>query len=122
MNRQPNIWKDFLGKVNKKQIFIFLLVGILLLVISLPTKTKQTSEEIFESYTELELRLKAILEKTEGVGNVNVMITSKGKDEVEGVAVVADGADNAIVVRKVTEIVQALFSVDSHKIKVIKGK
>ncbi len=121
MKKQPSIWKDFLGKTNKKQVVVFLLVGILLLVVSIPTKTKSTSIRQDESHTELELRLQAILEKTEGVGNVDVMITSKNRDEVEGVAIVADGADNAVVVRTVTEIVQALFSVDSHKIKVIKG-
>ena len=29
---------------------------------------------------------------------------------------------NSVVVRNITEVVQALFDVDSHKIKVIKGK
>ena len=39
---------------------------------------------------------------------------------MEGVVVVSEGADNAVVVRNITEIVKALFPVDSHKIKVIK--
>lgn len=41
--------------------------------------------------------------------------------EVEGVLVIAEGGDNAIVVRNITEAIQALFDIDTHKIKVIKG-
>ena len=31
-----------------------------------------------------------------------------------------DGGDNAIVIENITEAVQALFGVDTHKIKVMK--
>lgn len=41
--------------------------------------------------------------------------------DVEGVIVVAQGADNAVVVKELTEAVQALFSVDTHKIRIMKG-
>ena len=34
--------------------------------------------------------------------------------------VIADGGDNAIVIENITEAVQALFGVDTHKIKVMK--
>lgn len=40
--------------------------------------------------------------------------------EVEGVLVVAEGAGSGTVNRTVTEIVQALFHVDAHKVKVVK--
>lgn len=40
--------------------------------------------------------------------------------EVEGVVVVADGGDNAVVVKNITEAVQALFGVEAHKIKIMK--
>lgn len=40
--------------------------------------------------------------------------------KVEGVVVIADGGDNAVVVQKITEAVQALFGVDTHKIRVMK--
>lgn len=39
---------------------------------------------------------------------------------IEGVLVIADGGDNAIVIENITEAVQALFGVDTHKIKVMK--
>lgn len=40
--------------------------------------------------------------------------------EVEGVIVIADGGDDAVVVRNITEAVQALFGVEAHKIKIMK--
>lgn len=40
--------------------------------------------------------------------------------EVEGVVVVAQGAGNGDVNKSITEIVQALFNVEAHKVKVVK--
>lgn len=40
--------------------------------------------------------------------------------EVEGVLVVAEGAGSGTVNRTVTEIVQALFHVDAHRVRVVK--
>ena len=40
--------------------------------------------------------------------------------EVEGVIVIAEGGDNAVVARNITEAVQALFGVEAHKIKIMK--
>lgn len=40
--------------------------------------------------------------------------------DIKGVMVVAEGGDNAVVIENITEAVQALFGVDTHKIKVMK--
>lgn len=40
--------------------------------------------------------------------------------EIEGVVVIADGGDDAVVIRSITEAVQALFGVEAHKIKIMK--
>lgn len=40
--------------------------------------------------------------------------------EVEGVLVIADGGDNAVTEKSITEAVQALFGVEAHKIKIMK--
>lgn len=40
--------------------------------------------------------------------------------QVEGVVVLAEGGNNAVVVQNITEAVQALFGVDTHKIKIMK--
>ena len=117
MSEQPNIFKTILQKWNKKQWLLVLLAGILLLVIAIPTGKKKDDAQVC---SDMELRLSQLLEQTEGVGKVHVMISMKKDDEVEGVVVASEGADNPIVVQNITEMVQALFPVDSHKIKVIK--
>lgn len=40
--------------------------------------------------------------------------------KVEGIVVIAEGGENAVVIKNITEAVQALFDVDTHKIKVMK--
>ena len=123
-----NIWKK-LSENKKNQWIILLLVGILLVVISIPTKTntktetgRETSEENEINSTETEQRLENILSQMQGIGKVHVMITYQEESNVEGVVVVAEGAGNGVIVQKITEVVRALFDVDSHKIKVIESK
>ena len=42
--------------------------------------------------------------------------------EVAGVSVVAQGGDNEIVQNNISEVIQALFGIEEHKIKVVKMK
>lgn len=42
--------------------------------------------------------------------------------EVEGVLVVAEGADNSVVKKNISEAVEVLFGIDAHRIKVAKKK
>lgn len=105
-------------KMNKNNLLVVLLAGVLLLVIAIPTESSQSS---ITSGTNVEQRLEGILSQMEGVGNVNVMVTFQEDDAVEGIAVIAEGGDNPVVIQNIIEVVQALFDVESHKIKVIKA-
>ncbi len=171
-----DIWKKFRlkssGKMNKKnQLLILLLVGVLLVIIAIPTgkKEDENAKETRETQNagqsqdymeQMESKLETILKKVEGVGNVEVMITYKSTTErivekdtgsndaakeettvytngtdgeqspyvkmermpqVEGVVVIAEGGGNAVVVKNITDAVSALFDVDTHKIKIMKG-
>lgn len=57
----------------------------------------------------------------EGSSSGEPYITKELTPEVEGVVVIAEGGDNAVTVRNITEAVQALFEIDTHKIKVMKS-
>ena len=123
-----NIWNKLLGN-KKNQWLILLLVGILLVVIAIPTKSdteKDTGFRMTEdedaNATEMEKRLESILSQMQGIGEVHVMITYRQENQVEGVVVVAEGGEQGVIVQKITEVVRALFDVDSHKIKVIDSK
>lgn len=57
-----------------------------------------------------------------GSGDGAPYVKKEISPEVEGVLVIAQGGDNAVVIGNITEAVQALFGVDTHKIKVMKSK
>lgn len=168
MNKQPSWMSKVTGlKIKKEQLLMILFVGLLLVVIAMPTskekkiKTKKSNTPTeYSNYEDAtEKRLATALEKVQGVGAVEVMVTLKTsaerivekdeeKDEntrkentiydstgsgiqtpyvnkeispcVEGVMVIAQGGNNAIVVKNITEAVQALFDIDTHKIKIMK--
>jgi stage III sporulation protein AG len=120
-----NIWNKLLGN-KKNQWLILLLVGILLVVIAIPTKSGTEEKGVVDSKnwstSEMEQRLENILSQMQGIGEVHAMITYKQDNQVEGVVVVAVGGEQGVIVQKITEVVRALFDVDSHKIKVIDSK
>lgn len=112
---------------KKNQWLIVLLAGILLVVIAIPTEKKSQNQVEIKKNTEeshsseMEEKLENILSNMQNVGKVQVMITYKDSGQVEGIVVLAEGAKNAVVVKNITEVVQALFDVDAHKIKVIRS-
>ncbi len=120
-----NIWNKLLEN-KKNQWLILLLVGILLVVIAIPTKSGTEEKSVGDlkewSTSETEQRLENILSQMQGIGEVHAMITYKQDNQVEGVVVVAEGGEQGVIVQKITEVVRALFDVDSHKIKVIDSK
>lgn len=198
-------------KLGKDQFIIFILAGILLLIIALPTSTnsgkkpeksgildsssgkmevtetaageekiesdyKKTETEEYESY--LENKLEQVISMMEGAGKVKVTVTISTSSEkvvekdmptvrnntsendaeggvrnvnevdcreetvyikdsdgssspyvvktiqplIEGVVVVAQGADRPEVSKNITEAIVALFDMEPHKIKVVKMK
>lgn len=182
-----------LRHMRKDQLLIFFLVGVLLLVIALPSGTKEKEkdsgsdeaggEEAVETQAEeqdyaryLERRLEETLSQLDGAGNVRVMVTLQSSAQkiiekdtqgerdaiteedsqggrrtsentshqettvyegmgdksqepyvskeltprVEGVVVLAEGGENALVKRNITEAIQALFGIDTHKIRIMK--
>lgn len=187
MKNQTGQWLVKLKQMKKDQWLIVVLVGILLLVIALPTTQKEDTGQKAENLPvsqseggsreeELEGRLTDVLETVNGVGKVRVMITLKssgekvvekdrsseessttedvqeggsrttaeqsageetvyvkGNDggqtpyiieekepEIAGIVVVAQGGDNSVTAKNITEAVMALFGVEAHKIKVMK--
>ena len=117
-----------LKTLGMDKLLIFLLVGIFLLVICIPTgsgkSADQKNEKLAETAVEtgtLEQRLQDTLEQIQGVGRVQVMITmTADTDAIEGVVVVAQGAGSPQVEQDIIEAAQALFPIAAHKIKVCK--
>lgn len=125
----------FLKEKGNKGL-IYLLVGVLILLLLIPTSFQETKTDVLENTAtdgELEQQLKKVLSAMEGVGDVEVMITTEasentlfgsetGNGKVCGVVVVAEGAGSAVVNAQISEAVKALFSIDVHKISIVKMK
>lgn len=124
---------SFLKEKGNKYL-IFILVGILILVVLLPTSSSMTQEAAMQETIvegDLEGQLKRVLSAMEGVGEVEVMLTTESSEsslfgaendspKVSGVVVVAEGAGEPLVNARISEAVKALFSVDAHKISIVK--
>lgn len=54
--------------------------------------------------------------------NSSPYVIQEKEPEIEGVVVVCRGGDDSVIKREITEAVSALFQIESHKIKVMKGK
>ena len=52
--------------------------------------------------------------------NGSPYVSKEISPKVEGVLVIAEGGDNAVVVKNITESLQALFGIESHKIRIVK--
>ena len=59
---------------------------------------------------------------TNSQGDKIPYVVKENSAVVEGVSVVAEGGDNAMVQNNISDIVQALFGIEAHKIKVVKMK
>ena len=190
--------KISLKQIGLPRLIMLFMAGVLIILLSFPSifgafrpsgkssqdnktqdlqnDTNTTSHAGNTYISEVENKLKAVLKKVSGVGDVEVMITAKGtqeqvplKDssstqeslnevdgeggsrtdnsaqreestvlvtnengnsvpyilqelepEIEGVVVIAEGGDNAVVKMDIMEAVEVLFDVPAHKVKVMK--
>jgi hypothetical protein len=114
-----NEWADKFLKGKNAKYLVLMCVGIMLLIASMPIFGKNSGSGGFDSYTEK--RLKKILCEIEGVGDVDVMITSKN-NVVEGVIIVAGGAEINSVKNNIYNAAVAALGVQPHKIEIFVKK
>ena len=130
-------------RLNKEKLIVLFCAGMLLFVLALPMENKEeiktanllestANDELSESYEEsLELRVRNLLQGVEGVGAVDVMVSVNGErkssmfeeeplQEVLGIIISADGGGSSVVKAEISEAMEALFGLPSHKIKVLK--
>lgn len=169
--------KEIIQNAGPVKILIVILSGVLLLLIScgnlfekkemdmekstLVQKESEPGDNLQDYRNMMEEQVRSILEKVDGVGDVDVMITLRTSKEkvtlkdntideqrreeetvliqdendntspyvirevepqIEGILVVCAGGGRAAVQREIIDGISALFSVESHKIKVMKSK
>jgi len=75
--------------------------------------TRSTNESSYDYET---------IYQTDGEGNKNPYVIKQIEPEIQGITVVAQGGGNAIVQKNISDVLEALFHLDAHKIKVVKMK
>ena len=93
-------------------------VGNVKVMITLASSSEKVVEKDQEMTSEVQEGETAVY--ANGNGEETPYVKQELSPRIEGVLVIADGGDNAIVIENITEAVQALFGVDTHKIKVMK--
>lgn len=130
-------------KLNKEKLIFLFCSGLLLFVLALPGEKTVDSEPLEISTVnkkedteksqeeELEQRVQHILQGVEGVGEADVMVSLSSEKsvsmfeeepvrEVLGIIISADGGGSSVVKAEISEAMEALFGLPSHKIKVLK--
>ena len=112
-----------LKKLGKNDFIIISLLGVMLLVVAIPSNSGKTVASIEKTESGLESdeqKLKSTLEKIEGVGETSVMITRDESGKVMGVLIVTQGAENTKVKQQISQAASALFGIELHKIIIVK--
>lgn len=112
-----------LKKLGRNDFIIIALLGVMLLVVAIPSNPKAVNSVIQTDNSDMseeEVKLKETLEQIEGVGRTTVMITRDGANGTAGVLIVTEGADNTMVKQQISEAVSALFGIEMHKIIIVK--
>ena len=109
----------FISYLREKKS-LWLIVAVLVLGVSLMLFGRTDISHSVLGDTEL--RVKELCERIDGVYDVHVMIVSRDETNVEGIAVVCDGGDNAAIKLKLTEVLSTLFKIPASAVSVVGGK
>lgn len=96
-------------------------VKVMITLSSSSEKIVEKDEETSKDETQSTSSETTVYEETADRGQTPY-VSKELTPAVEGVVVLCEGGDEPVVVQQITEAVEALFSVESHKIKVVKMK
>lgn len=108
-----------LKNIKHIEIIIAVIFAVVILLIYL-SSTNATSTHTSNTSTNLETRLETILSDIEGAGNVSVLINSSD-EKVEGVIVVASGADDVYVKMNILRAVETVLKIPTTQIEILVG-
>ena len=96
-------------------------VKVMITLSSSSEKIVEKDEETSKDETQSTSSETTVYEETADRGQTPY-VSKELTPAVEGVVVLCEGGHEPVVVQQITEAVEALFSVESHKIKVVKMK
>lgn len=113
LKNNPSV-KKVLAIKNLKIMVVAIIIAIGLIIYS-TIETTATTESTYMDQEEI--RLATTLSNIDGVGEVKTMITRNG-DEISGVLVIAEGAENISVMLKLLDATATVMGVDKSIVEV----
>ena len=104
--------------MRKKELLLLAVIGIiLLLAIALVFGDNKRTLNEAESLSDNEIKVCALLEQMQGVGDAHVMIYESA-DGVESVVIVCEGANDLQVIMNIREAVAAALGTQEKSVKI----
>lgn len=113
LKNNPGV-KKVLAIKNLKIMVVAIIIAIGLIIYSTIETTATTDSTYMDQE---EIRLATTLSNIDGVGEVKTMITRNG-DEISGVLVIAEGAENISVMLKLLDATATVMGVDKSIVEV----
>lgn len=104
-------------KERKKIIIVLALIVLLVAVVYLFFGTDSNDTSVSVSKTDTEIKLEALLEAIDGVGDAEVMITSDD-DGICGVVIVCEGASSIMVRNDILNAVSTALNINKNIIAI----
>lgn len=129
------LWKKFKDEKTTKDLLTMMITTLIvicvaLLLVDVLGQNRDGRNQIVSSSTDLsaateintedEIKLQTILSKIEGVGSADVMISKNSQNVVEGVIIVASGAEDATTRLHILDAVASLYDLPVDKIAVFR--
>ena len=121
--------KKFFQKIKSIkniEIYVALILALVVIIFVFAgggTKNASKTEEDDTYIGQMEHKICSVIQKIAGCGKAEVVISYSGDEEnVVGVVVVAEGANDPIIRFKIVEVVVTLLDVDSSNVQVFTYK
>ena len=124
-----NAIKKFFAKlksIKNIEIYVALILALIVIIfVFAGSGTKKTSKTVSDDtyLSEMEHKICSVIQNIAGCGKADVVISyADNEQDVIGVVVVAEGANDPIVRFKIVEVVVTLLNVDSSDVAVFTYK
>lgn len=108
---------------NKEAIMkiagVLIILSVALLSFDVFSSDTDQRKQIIDEEPEIQTTLCSMLTSIEGVGQVEVMINYNNENQVSGVLVVAEGAENPVIKNNLVSAVKGVFSIPASSVVVL---
>ena len=109
-----------LKNIKHIEIIVAVIFAVIIMLIYMSSLDDNKSSKNSQG-TNLEVRLESILSDIDGAGNVSVLINSSSDETIDGVIVVASGAENIGVRLNILRAVETVLKIPTAQIEILVG-